>query len=109
MTTTIEFGVQAMAAVQAMGVHIRRLRDFYGRDSELYRTAAESLAHSLVSVFGLGGRVVEESHNDHPGLYGVSAAGLHFGCVFHAAAVPDWVDEPMRAAAPAPGEWSLHS
>lgn len=103
-TKTIEVTEQAQKRMSDMEQRVYTIGQHFGTDSVEYVKAAESLAHSLLQVFRLGGTV--QAGDSDLNLYCVSF--IHYGIEWFANRTPmtNLFGDTVTGIA---GEWSVHS
>jgi hypothetical protein len=106
---------EAVDTITNIDRYLGGLAAVYGRDSDVYRTAADSWIRQVTVLFSLGmGAHTIVRRDGGPGslsLVAETASGLVFGIVFHQRA--DLADHDHDSShplgSPAPGEWLAHS
>jgi len=109
MSRTLSFSPNAVARIQEMGAQVSRTRDNIGMDYAA--PMADSLAHCLVTMIGLGGNVAA-SEEGNIRLNGVTDTGFEYGVVWFPKyrKCEDAPEELHYAFGwKMPGTWSIHS
>lgn len=78
---TLTFTDSARERMSRIGDHLRSVARAYGERSEDFRAMAESFAHVVTGIAGLGGTVTPDGSG--LSLYVVTDYGMHVGAIFH--------------------------
>lgn len=106
MTKTLEITDEASKVIVNMRDKLSQARHAIGENDPMYVKMAESLAFSLITMLGLGGRITADGDVD---LYCVGEF-ITYGVNFHSREHPDkGMREALRGLNVVIGEWSVNS
>lgn len=105
MDKTIEITEQAQKVIVTMRDMLSHVRHAIGENDPMYVKMAESLAFSLTTMLGLGGRITSDGDCE---LYCVGPY-LTYGVNFHSKTHPNKEIQSFDIVAKNLGEWSVNS